>query len=66
MVIESTDTESCSAMAVSGNFVNKSVKIKPDLVCFGFGLYVFVVFHLFVCFCFLVFWGFFLGGGDGE
>lgn len=46
VVVESTDTESCSAIAASGNFVNKSVKIKPDLVCFGFGLFVFVVFVL--------------------
>lgn len=44
VVVESTDTESCSAFAASGNFINKSVKIKPDLVCFGLGLFVFVVF----------------------
>lgn len=59
VVVESTDTESCSAIATSGNFVNKSVKIKPDLVCFGFGLFVFVVFVLFVL-------GVFLGGGGAK
>lgn len=59
VVVESTDTESCSAIAARGNFVNKSEKIKPDLVCFGLGLFVFVVFHLFV------FLGFFFRGG-GE
>lgn len=57
VVVESTDTESCSAFAASGNFVNKSVKIKPDLVCFG--LFVFVVFVLFVL-------GFFFRRGGGK
>lgn len=28
MVIKSTDTESCSAIASSGDFVNKSIKDK--------------------------------------
>lgn len=59
VVVESTDTESCSAIAASGNFINKSVKIKPDLVCFGFGLFVFVVFVLFVL-------GFFFRRGGGK
>lgn len=56
VVVESTDTESCSAIATSGNFVNKSVKIKPDLVCFGFGMFVFC---FVLVFCFV----FFLGRG---
>lgn len=55
VVVESTDTESCSAIAASGNFINKSVKIKLDLVCFGFGLYVFVLFFVVLFFGFWFF-----------
>lgn len=35
MVIKSTDTESCSAIAPSGDFVNKSIKDKTR-VSLGF------------------------------
>lgn len=40
MVIKSTDTESCSAIASSGDFVNKSIKDKTRVslgVFFGGG-----------------------------
>lgn len=39
MVIKSTDTESCSAIASSGDFVNKSIKDKTrvSLGLFFFG-----------------------------
>lgn len=39
MVIKSTDTESCSAIAPSGDFVNKSIKDKTrvSLGLFFFG-----------------------------
>lgn len=37
MVIKSTDTESCSAIAPSGDFVNKSIKDKTR-VSLGFFL----------------------------
>lgn len=57
VVVESIDIESCLVFVVSGNFVNKFVKIKFDLVCFG--LFVLVVFVLFVL-------GGFLGGGGGK
>lgn len=59
VVVESIDIESCLVIVVRGNFVNKFVKIKFDLVCFG-------LFGFFVCYCFVCFVWFFFRRGGGK